>query len=302
MNRSIILDAFMTLQDGIQAGLSSCDASLKWQVDMWDRPGGGGGRTRACSSGEVWEKGGVNFSDVHGEMNPALQAQLKTEAGEFKATGVSLVLHPVNPHVPIVHMNVRHFVLSDGREWFGGGLDLSPHYVDREEARQFHQALAQVCALHAPGSYARFKKEADAYFRLPHRNEARGIGGIFFDELGVEEGKGQSLESVFQWVLQLGQSFLPTYLPLVEAKRHLSWGTREREWQLLRRGRYVEFNLVHDRGTRFGLLSDGRVESILMSLPPFAEWKYNHQPAPDSAEAKTLEWLRSDVDWILESD
>ena len=296
MKREEVLQFFQTLQDEIHQGLVEFDPAMQWKEDQWNRPGGGGGRSRAGANGTVWEKGGVNFSDVHGETNPALRAQLKTESGSFQATGVSLVLHPCNPHVPIVHMNIRHFRLDDGSEWFGGGIDLTPHYVDPVEASQFHRALRAVCNRYHADWYEAFKTYADEYFFLPHRDETRGVGGIFFNELGTYEGT--DLQEGFSFVQDLGRSFLPNYLPLVEQKKELEFDERQREWQLMRRGRYVEFNLVHDLGTRFGLHSNGRTESILMSLPPLARWEYNHEVLAGSDEERTLQALKKGINWV----
>ena len=299
MNRLDILGRFKALQDEIYEGLKAFDPLMMWQEDQWDRPGGGGGRSRAGKSGEVWEKGGVNFSDVHGDLNTALRAQLKTEASSFQATGVSLVLHPKNPHVPIVHMNVRHFRLDNGQEWFGGGMDLTPHYVEEEEAARFHAALKTICDQFDGDWYAAYKDLADDYFYLPHREETRGIGGIFFDELGALPGA--NLEQAFAFVQAVGSGFLSTYLPLVVRKMDHFVSPRHRDWQNMRRGRYVEFNLVHDRGTRFGLVSNGRAESILMSMPPQANWAYSHSPVEGSEEAFTQSQLKKGKDWIGES-
>lgn len=264
--------------------------------DAWKRPGGGGGRTRVLTGGKVWERGGVNFSEVSGEASPALQAQMNTRADRFWAAGVSLVLHPNNPHVPIVHMNVRHFALSDGTSWFGGGIDLTPHYVRPEEASQFHKVLSEVCSAHDCANYSAFKEEADRYFFLPHREETRGVGGIFFDGLGREGATPEQWDGFRAFVLGVGDAFLPSYVPLVRANLDRPFTQEERDWQLHRRGRYAEFNLAWDRGTRFGLVSNGRTESILMSLPPEARWTYDHQPG--EAERETLSWLRPGIDWV----
>ncbi|MDA0729536.1 MAG: oxygen-dependent coproporphyrinogen oxidase [Bacteroidetes bacterium] len=295
--REDIVAGFRQLQDTLCEGLvrleQSCNGS-GFVEDAWERPGGGGGRTRVLSEGAVWERGGVNFSDVHGEVSRGLAEQLGTTASSFMASGVSLVLHPQNPWVPIVHMNVRHFALSDGTQWFGGGIDLTPHYVVPTQAGAFHRVLREVCDAHVVADYNRFKREADDYFFLPHRDETRGVGGVFFDHLG-REGHGD-WDACWAFVLALGNSFLPAYVPLVEAAKDQPFTNEQRDWQLHRRGRYAEFNLVWDRGTRFGLVSQGRTESILMSLPPEVRWTYDHQPGP--LERDTLSWLRKDVDWV----
>tara|TARA_B110000285_G_scaffold234317_1_gene310822 strand:+ start:719 stop:1618 length:900 start_codon:yes stop_codon:yes gene_type:complete len=299
MNRQDILVQFQALQDRICEGLQAFDPQMVWQEDQWNRPGGGGGRSRAGKEGAIWQKGGVNFSDVHGVLNEALRVQLKTKASSFQATGVSLVLHPLNPHVPIVHMNVRHFRLDNGQEWFGGGMDLTPHYVEREEASLFHRSLKTICDQFDSSWYAAFKNLADDYFYLPHREETRGVGGVFFDELGASPGA--NLDQAFAFVQAIGNGFLPTYLPLVERKKDWAVQQRHLDWQNMRRGRYVEFNLVHDRGTRFGLVSNGRTESILMSMPPHADWAYNHCPLDASDEADTQAQLKKGMDWLGES-
>ena len=208
---------------------------------------------------------------------------------------VSLVLHPNNPHVPIVHMNVRHFALSDGTSWFGGGIDLTPHYVEPEEATLFHRALKATCDRHACADYERFKSEADRYFFVPHRDETRGVGGIFFDHLGRDGASEDQWARHKALVMDVGATFLPSYLPLVKANMDRPFTQVERDWQLHRRGRYVEFNLVWDRGTRFGLVSNGRTESILMSLPPEVKWTYALEPG--DAERETLGWLKQGIDW-----
>lgn len=293
-----IAESFKQLQDDICRGLEEVESSLSgtaFHEDAWNRPGGGGGRTRVLKDGAVWEKGGVNFSEVHGKTTEELRVQLGTAAESFWASGVSLVLHPQNPHVPIVHMNVRHFALSDGTRWFGGGIDLTPHYVDVDQARRFHRSLKATCDRHSCSDYRAFKAWADRYFFLPHRDETRGVGGIFFDHLGREAHSSREFEDIFKFAMDVGQTFLPSYLPLVAENHNVPFSAEEREWQLHRRGRYAEFNLVWDRGTRFGLVSNGRTESILMSLPPKAKWTYALEPGP--AESETLAWLRQDIDW-----
>lgn len=295
--RQGIVRDFQDIQDGICGGLEALEfdhGGVGFQEDLWERDGGGGGRTRVLTSGAVWERGGVNFSDVHGPVSKGLAEQMQTSADEFWATGVSLVLHPNNPHVPIVHMNVRHFALSDGVQWFGGGIDMTPHYVVPAEAQRFHATLKSVCDRHEVADYDTFKREADDYFYLPHRGETRGIGGIFFDHLGRN---GESdLTALKEFVMEVGGAFLSSYLPVVNDNLAKPFTAEERDWQLHRRGRYAEFNLVWDRGTRFGLVSNGRTESILMSLPPEARWTYDH--AIGEAETQTQRWLRKGVDWV----
>ncbi len=285
---------FRALQDAICHELETLDGR-KFREDPWERPGGGGGRTRIIE-GNVIEKGGVNFSAVHGALPEKIGRALGVEAGRFFATGVSIVLHPVNPHVPIIHMNVRYFELEDGVWWFGGGIDLTPHYVVPEDARWFHRQLKGVCDRFDTSFYPRFKKWADDYFYIPHRAETRGVGGIFFDRLGGQDGVGR--EERFAFVRAVGEAFAPIYVELARRHQHRPFSEREKDWQELRRGRYVEFNLVYDKGTKFGLDTQGRIESILMSLPPRAQWKYDFRPEPGSPEARTLSWLQKGIDWV----
>ena len=294
--RQDITNFFQSLQDDICSALERADGGGAFREDSWERPGGGGGRSRVLS-GNVIEKGGVNFSAVHGRL-PARAAQaLKLDgAGDFYATGVSIVLHPHNPEVPIIHMNVRYFEMSDGTWWFGGGIDLTPHYVEPTQAAWFHRQLEQVCTAHDPDYYPRFKKEADDYFYLRHRQETRGVGGIFYDRLGAGELPGKA--GLFAFTRDVGNAFAPIYTRLMAENQDKPFGAEEINWQRLRRGRYVEFNLVWDRGTKFGLETDGRTESILMSLPPLAGWAYQHEPGAGSREARTLAYLRKGVDWI----
>jgi coproporphyrinogen III oxidase len=296
--REPIIAAYQQLQDQICKGLSDADGGTSFLEDLWERPEGGGGRTRTFSEGKVFEKAGVAFSAVHGSIPEFLRKenpQLPSD-GQFLATGVSLVIHPRNPFVPIIHMNVRYFEIEGYTFWFGGGIDLTPHYVFQEDARYFHQCLSQCCERFDPSYYPRFKQWADDYFYLPHRKETRGIGGIFFDHLG--RAGDIPKENLFAFSLAVGNTFLPAYLPLVEKNKDLPFNEENRKWQELRRGRYVEFNLVYDRGTKFGLETGGRTESILMSLPPLAQWRYNYQPQVGSAEAETLEQLVKGKNWL----
>ena len=288
---------FMDLQDRICRSLEEADGSGKFKEDNWERPGGGGGRSRTLTDGAVIEKGGVGFSAVHGEATEAtLRALDLTELAEFYATGVSIVLHPRNPMVPIIHMNVRYFEMSTGHCWFGGGIDLTPHYVVDDDAHWFHQQLKTVCNRHDPAYYPKFKPWADDYFYIPHRQETRGIGGIFFDYLKPTDARHKT--DLFAFVQDVGNAFVPIYTHFMHQNRDLPFGEREKNWQLLRRGRYVEFNLVWDRGTKFGLETNGRTESILMSMPPQANWLYDFHPEPGSREEQTLSLLRKGVDWV----
>lgn len=292
---------FLQLQDSICQHLEVADGLGKFIRDPWERPGGGGGISGILTGGHVIEKGGVNFSAVWGPTpEPVLKSlSLNTGTGsEFFATGVSIVIHPVNPMVPIMHMNVRYFEMSGSNAgwWFGGGIDLTPHYVDPDDAAYFHRRLKAICDLHHPSYYHEFSKWADDYFYIKHRQETRGIGGIFFDYL---RGDNEfTKESRFEFVRSVGLAFAPLYVHFMKKNHPLPYGENEKLWQSIRRGRYVEFNLVWDRGTRFGLDTEGRTESILMSLPPNARWLYNHIPAKGSAEEHTQRLLRKNMDWL----
>lgn len=296
MDRNKISEAYKQLQDLICEGLERVDGVARFQEDVWVRDEGGGGRTRVISNGDLIEKGGVNFSEVSGLVSDEMRKNTGITAESFFATGVSIVLHPYNPHVPIIHMNVRYFELSDGEFWFGGGIDLTPHYVDSAKARLFHEDLKSICDKFDHSFYPKFKNWADDYFYLQHRNETRGIGGIFFDHL---KPKGDFTKAdLFNFTFDLGAAFVSIYEKQVSDKRILPSTHDQREWQNLRRGRYVEFNLVHDRGTKFGLVSGGRTESILMSMPPNATWEYNKIISEDSEEIKTLQFLKKGLDWL----
>ncbi|MBC6989861.1 oxygen-dependent coproporphyrinogen oxidase [Hymenobacter sp. BT491] len=278
------------------AQLEETDGGATFQTDAWEHHAGGGGRTRVIQNGNILEKGGVAFSAVWGEMSAAAAKTLLMPDPRFFATGVSVVQHPRSPRQPIAHMNVRYFEAGDGQAWFGGGLDLTPIYVDERQARRFHERIFAVCERHNSTYYSRFKAWADEYFYLPHRQETRGIGGIFFDRLTV--GKDGDRDELFAFVQDVGDVFGPAYTEILSENRDLPFTEAQKQWQLIRRGRYAEFNLAIDRGTRFGLETGGRTESILMSLPPQAEWYYNRQPEPGSPEAATQAWLRKDVDWL----
>ncbi len=293
LTKEEIVRYFKSLQDDICAALEKADGSGKFIEDQWDRPGGGGGRARVIH-GEVLEKGGVNFSAVHGTLPEKITAKLGVATGDFFAAGVSIVQHPVSPEVPIIHMNVRYFEMSNGTWWFGGGIDLTPHYHEAEDEAFFHAQLKTVCDKHDVNYYPRFAPWADNYFYLKHRKETRGIGGIFFDRLGGQDGHDRA--SRFAFVKDVGEAFAPIYTHLIKKNKDKPYGDNEKKWQALRRGRYVEFNLVWDKGTKFGLDTDGRTESILMSMPPMANWVYNHTPEAGSREAQTLERLRRPVE------
>jgi coproporphyrinogen III oxidase len=292
-----IANWLMTLQESICQALEQADGGATFQEDKWEREGGGGGRTRVIANGNVIEKGGVNFSAVFGETPEKILKKLGFEKQDFFATGVSIVLHPKSPMVPIIHMNVRYFEMTGGTWWFGGGIDLTPHYVVDADARFFHQQLQKVCDKHNQSFYLKFKTWADDYFYIKHRKETRGIGGIFFDHLN-ESSTGLSKKALWAFVQEVGQTFAPTYVALMNKTRNLPYSEREANWQEVRRGRYTEFNLVYDAGTKFGLDTDGRTESILMSLPPRAQWHYMHTPEPGSAEAETLSKLIKGINWV----
>lgn len=301
-DRQQITTYLQGLQDQICSALEVADGRGTFREDHWQRPGGGGGRSRVMADGAVIEKGGVGFSAVEGEASEATLRQLNLtdrDAGPpptFYATGVSIVIHPCNPRVPIIHMNVRYFELSTGTYWFGGGIDLTPHYVVAEDAQWFHAQLKAVCDQHDPAYYPRFKTWADEYFYIPHRQETRGIGGIFFDYL--KESESVSKADLFAFHQAVGESFAPIYTHFMQQNRDLPYSPREQHWQGLRRGRYVEFNLAWDRGTKFGLETNGRTESILMSMPPQANWIYDYHPEAGSPEADTLTWLQKGINWV----
>jgi coproporphyrinogen III oxidase len=281
---------FKNLQDKITKAVEEVDGRT-FREDAWSREGGGGGRTRVLEGGTVFEKAGVNFSLVHGNLPPEFAAKIPLGSGtEFFATGVSLVFHAQNPKVPTVHANFRYLEKGDSG-WFGGGMDLTPCYPYAEDAVHFHRTIKSACDRHDPGYYPKFKKWCDDYFTLKHRGEMRGIGGAFFDYL--EEDR----EKTFGFVQDISNSFLEAYLPIARRRKDEPFTERERQYQLYRRGRYVEFNLLYDRGTIFGLETRGRTESILMSLPPLVRWVYDYKPEPDSAEAKALEFFQP-RDWV----
>jgi coproporphyrinogen III oxidase len=292
------------LQDTICHELEVADDKSKFKEDAWEHGGGGGGRTRVITKGRIIEKGGVNFSEVRGKATESIKKTLElTQDADFLATGISIVLHPENPFVPIIHMNVRYFELSTGQCWFGGGIDLTPHYVDPKQAKVFHEKLKTVCDQTDATFYPAFKKWADEYFFIKHRGESRGIGGIFYDYLKPDTlipqtGTKHSKEELFEFMKSVGNVFVPIYLEMIQHNHSKAFTSEEKKWQYIRRGRYAEFNLVWDRGTRFGLESNGRIESILMSLPPHASWDYNLEPKEESKEYETLQYLRNSRDWV----
>ena len=289
------------LQDTITSRLEEIDGSGKFKEDLWERPEGGGGRTRVIENGAVFEKGGVNISQVYGPLPPAMQQYFKVGEVDFFACGLSLVLHPKNPMVPTVHANWRYFEMYDKSgtvidSWFGGGQDLTPYYLFDEDATHFHEVCKKACDAHNTSFYSEYKQKCDEYFWNTHREEARGIGGLFFDYCKASEE--MSLEDWFNFVCEVGNSFLESYVPIVEKRKKLTYSKEQRDWQEIRRGRYVEFNLVHDKGTLFGLKTNGRIESILMSLPPHVQWVYDHHPEPGSEEERLLEVLARPKNWV----
>lgn len=278
------------LQDDICGALERLDGKARFREDPWSRQGGGGGRSRVLEEGAVLEKAGVNTSVVFGTLEEQFAKRLQGEGTSFWAGGISLVLHPRNPHVPTVHANYR-FIQQGTKAWFGGGADLTPYYLYEEDAAHFHRTHKAACDKHDPAYYPRFKETCDKYFFLRHREESRGIGGIFFENVGGD------LEREFAFVQDAGRAFLPAYLPIAERRKDTPYTEAHRFWQEVRRGRYVEFNLVYDRGTTFGLETRGRTESILMSLPPQVRWRYDYHPEPGTQEAKLVEVLRQPRDW-----
>lgn len=296
-----ITEFLKNLQDNICSALETADGKSKFIEDNWTREEGGGGRSRVIKNGNVLEKGGVMFSAVHGEAPGFLLKEkdhaLNTEEkSTFFATGVSIVLHPQNPMIPIIHMNVRYFEMSNGVKWLGGGIDLTPHYVNEEDAKYFHTELKKVCDKHHSAYYPKFKTWADDYFYIAHRKETRGIGGIFFDRLNSDSE--MSFEKNVDFWKDVGSAFASVYVELIKRNKNKSFTEAHKQWQLLRRGRYVEFNLVYDKGTKFGLESNGRIESILVSLPLHASWEYNFKVAPGSEEEKTLSLLKKGINWV----
>lgn len=290
-----IKNYLIELQQNICNELEAIDGKSVFHADKWIRAEGGGGDSRVITDGTIFEKGGVNFSHVHGELPEVLKNESRN-ASYFHATGVSIVIHPQNPFVPIIHMNVRYFCMSDQEngeiidQWFGGGIDVSPAYPNEDDTRFLHTYLKQTCDDFHPNYYPDFKKWCDEYFTIKHRNEMRGVGGIFFDHLRPKTEAEKT--TLFSFLKAVGNSFIPIYRELVNRNANKNYSAKHKEWQYIRRGRYTEFNLVYDRGTHFGLKTNGRIESILMSLPPHAEWKYNFIPEPDSEEAATLDFFQ----------
>ena len=305
--KNAFINFIHTLQDEICDALETIDGKAKFQEDAWQRHGGGGGKTRIIKDGNVFEKGGVNTSVVQGELPEAMAQQFKVKGKHFFACGVSLVIHPINPMVPTVHANYRYFEMYDAQgekvdSWFGGGADLTPYYLWEEDGVHFHKTHKAACDPFGLDLYPKFKQQCDDYFKNTHRNnEARGIGGIFYDYVRPtvqidSDTEGVSAEQIFEMSKSCGQALLKAYLPIVEKRKNEPFTEENQHWQGIRRGRYVEFNLIHDRGTLFGLRTNGRIESILMSLPAIARWDYDFHPKPHSREAELLEYLKP-RDW-----
>lgn len=299
--RDRFFDYIRNLQLSITNELERIDGKTKFRKDEWQREGGGGGLTMVIEDGDVFEKGGVNISRVYGDLPEVMQKALNVSAGRFYACGLSMVIHPKSPKIPTTHANWRYFEMYDEdgniiEQWFGGGQDLTPYYLDEEDCIHWHSVCKKVCGLHHPEFYRRFKKECDEYFWNSHRSEARGIGGLFFDYLKPDPE--MTIEKWYEFVKDVGNSFLEAYVPIVEKHKNENYTHANRTWQEIRRGRYVEFNLIHDRGTLFGLKTNGRIESILMSLPPYVQWHYNYKPQPGSEEEKLLKVLEKPREWV----
>ena len=289
------------LQNTITSKIEAIDSGATFKQDLWERPQGGGGRTRVIENGNVFEKGGVNTSEVFGELPESMQAYFGVKEANFFACGLSLVLHPLSPLVPTVHANWRYFEMYDKQgtlidQWFGGGQDLTPYYLFEEDAKHFHKTCKAACDIHSPLFYPKYKARCDEYFYNPHREEGRGVGGLFFDY--CKKSPQMQIKDWYNFVTQIGDSFLDAYTPIVEKRKELPYSPEQKNWQEIRRGRYVEFNLVHDKGTLFGLKTNGRIESILMSLPPRVQWRYDHKPQPGSEEEKLIKVLKDPVNWV----
>ena len=296
MKKKKVAKHYRQLQKEICLMLQETDGKGEFMTDKWESKLGEGA-SMVFTNGNAIEKAAVNFSKVSAPVTKNMRKSLKIEDGDlFFATGISSIIHPKNPHVPITHMNVRYFKLDNGLSWFGGGIDLTPHYVNIDEASLFHKQLEKICNNYEEGSYEKFKKWADNYFYLPHRNETRGVGGIFFDHLIPEDEF--HFNKLFAFTHNLAIAYPEIYIDLMNKNRDKPFTKEEKAWQYLRRGRYVEFNLVYDRGTRFGLDSGGRTESIFLSMPPMASWEYMHEPEEGSNEWKTLQLLKKDIDWL----
>lgn len=299
--RSHFYKYIQDLQNQITSNLETIDGVAQFKEDLWERVEGGGGRTRVIENGKVFEKGGVNISAVYGKLPMSMQDYFNVGDVDFYACGLSLVIHPKSPMVPTVHANWRYFEMYNEKgeivdQWFGGGQDLTPYYLFEEDAQHFHRVCKEACDKHNPKFYSDFKTKCDQYFYNTHRNEARGIGGLFFDY--CKASNNITMQDWFNFVTDVGDSFLEAYVPIVEKRKDLSYNKEHRTWQEIRRGRYVEFNLVHDKGTLFGLKTNGRIESILMSLPPHVQWVYDYHPDKGSEEEKLVKVLETPIDWV----
>lgn len=294
-NTSRIASIYKELQKKMCLQLENGDGKAKFEEFPWTKDIGSG-MTRVMKEGNVIEKAGLNFSHVEGDFSDKMEAIVGMKANRYSATGISSIIHPYNPFVPIIHMNVRFFELDNGVRWFGGGIDLTPHYIDQKEAAWFHNTLKDVCDKYDGTYYPEYKKWADDYFYIKHRNETRGVGGIFFDRIQPKSDK--ELEEFLNFTIDLANVYPEIYCEIMDRKKDVAYEKSNKDWQSLRRGRYVEYNLVYDRGTKFGLESGGNTESILVSMPPMAEWQYNHTPAFNSPEQQTLELLRKGINWV----
>ena len=290
-----VAEKFLNIQERACEIIETCDGKSLFSRDSWQKEIGSG-LTRVMQFGDKVEKGAINFSKVQGKCTPTMNKTLGTDGEMFSATGVSSIFHPKNPWTPIIHMNIRYFELNTGEHWFGGGIDLTPHYVDVDEAANFHTQIKAVCDAFHPEFYADFKKQADDYFYLLHRNETRGVGGIFFDHL--KPNTLYNFNTLLNFTLKLGELYPVLYGEILENKSKIPYTQNEVDWQHLRRSRYVEFNLIYDRGTKFGLESGGNTESILLSMPPSATWAYNYTPNVNSNEEKTMNFLKKGINWL----
>ena len=298
--KKAFLDFINQLQEKITTSIEDLDSEAKFIEDVWERPEGGGGKSRIMENGKIFEKAGVNISAVSGVLPKSLEGYFDVKDSKFFACGLSLVIHPKNPMIPTVHANWRYFELYNLKgdlkdQWFGGGQDLTPFYLIEEDAKHFHETCKSVCDKHSSSFYDIYKEKCDSYFWNHHRNESRGIGGLFFDYLRSNDN--HKIEDWFSFVTDVGNSFLTAYLPIVNKRKNYKFNSKQKNWQEIRRGRYVEFNLIHDKGTLFGIKTNGRIESILMSLPPKVQWVYNHLPEKDSEEEKLIEVLKNPREW-----
>ena len=298
--KKAFLDFINQLQEKITTSIEDLDSEAKFIEDVWERPEGGGGKSRIMENGKIFEKAGVNISAVSGVLPKSLEGYFDVKDSKFFACGLSLVIHPKNPMIPTVHANWRYFELYNLKgdlkdQWFGGGQDLTPFYLIEEDAKHFHETCKSVCDKHSSSFYDIYKEKCDSYFWNHHRNESRGIGGLFFDYLRSNDN--HKIEDWFSFVTDVGNSFLTAYLPIVNKRKNYKFNSKQRNWQEIRRGRCVEFNLIHDKGTLFGIKTNGRIESILMSLPPKVQWVYNHLPEKDSEEEKLIEVLKNPREW-----